>query len=99
MADKVVNTAYTVASVNGSQANGDWVRVGGHSFSVQTVAPASLGIIQLSNDKLNAVSANSGLGSAVTEITSRALWARGSVATDAGGPRSFEFSFVIMKED
>jgi hypothetical protein len=73
--------------------------------TVQVVAPAALGLIEQSNDGFNAVTATHQTGTALSSLDDgmytlddRAEWVRGSVATDASGPRNFEYVFTIHKE-
>ncbi len=94
-----VRISYNVDSVNGSQANGRWVRVGGNLFNVQTrVEGGTLSIIEVSNDKARAIVNSSGLGNALTAVTTRPMWARGAVASDGSAVRGNQFEFVIFKE-
>ncbi len=95
----------TVASSASAQANGEWIRASGYPVTVQAVAPASLVLIEQSNDKYNVVTAThqggtglSSLGSGMYTLDDRAEWVRGAVATDGSGPRNFEFVFTIQKE-
>ena len=99
MATKTFTVDDSIASVNGSQANGKPVYVGGHPFNCQFVAPASLGIVELSNDGENWVVAASSLGSTITAVTAMPLWARAAVASDASAVRTFVVRFVIKKEE
>ncbi len=94
-----VRISYNVNSVNGSQANGPPVRIGGNLFNVQTrVEGDTLSIIEVSNDKARWVASSTGLGNALTAITTRPMWARGAVATDTSAVRGNQFDFIIFKD-
>lgn len=100
-----VLTHKTVASVNGSQANGEWVRAGGFPVTVQVLAPASLVLVEQSNDRHNVVTAThqagtalSSLGSGMYTVDDRTEWIRAAVASDGSGPRNYETIFSVQKE-
>jgi hypothetical protein len=88
-----------VASVNGSQANGIPVYVGGREFSMQLFGPAALGRLEVSQDRFhwdeNATLLDDGV---LTHVGDRPLWARLAVDSDASGPRTFRGRFMILKE-
>lgn len=98
MSSVAVRVSYNVDSVNGSQANGRPVRVGGNLFNVQTRGPGSLSIIEVSNDKARWIAPSSSLGNALTQITTRPKWARGAVASDGSAVRGHQFDFMIFKD-
>ena len=105
MATVAVRSSKTVASVNGSQANGDSLRVGGRPVSVYITAPAALGRIEVSHDRHNWAAATYNGGTAATslddglyEIDGHPTWIRPSVASDGSAPRSFEYVFSVYKE-
>jgi len=99
MSGKGVLVTDTVASVNGSQANGRPIRIGGNLFNVQTrVVGGTLAIIEVSNDKARWIADTSGLGNALTAVTTRPMWARGAVASDGSAVRENHFGFTIFKE-
>lgn len=104
MATVNVTIGRTVASVNGSQANGIPVRANGGQVTVQIVAPASLGRIEQSNDAVNWIVATqeatdlTTLASGVYILHDLPEWVRPSVNSDASAVRSFEFIFSIQKE-
>ena len=94
---RAVTVVRTVTSVNGSQANSRPVRIGGNVFNVQTgVEGGTLAIIEVSNDKARWVVDTSGLGNAMTVVTTRPKWARGAVASDGSAPRENHFWFTIL---
>jgi hypothetical protein len=90
----------TILSVNGSQANGKAVYVGGFPFNVQLIVPSgtTLGVVEISNDGQNFVVAASALGNTITAVTAMPLWARAAVASDASAVRTWQARFVIKKE-
>ena len=99
MSRKPIPKSYTLTTVNGSQVNGEPVYVGGNLFNVQTLVDGgTLGIIEVSNDKANWIADTSTLGDALTQVTTRPLWARGATAADAGAPQDYHFKFAIFKE-
>lgn len=99
MSGVAVRVAYNVDSVNGSQANGRPVRIGGNLFNVQTrVEGGTLSIIEVSNDKARWIAPSTGLGNALTAISTRPKWARGAVASDVSAVRGHQFDFIIFKE-
>ena len=94
-----VRVAYNVDSVNGSQANGPPVRVGGNLFNVQTrVEGGTLSIIEVSNDKARWIVDTATLGNALTAVSTRPKWARGAVASDGSAVRGNQFDFIIFKD-
>jgi hypothetical protein len=97
-----------VQSVVGAQANGEPVRVDGKQTSVVVETPAALGLIEGSDDLRNWVGATDRLDgtTALATLTDgthngifeRFVWLRPAVADDAGGPRAFDFRFVVQDE-
>lgn len=87
-----------VTSVNGSQANGPPIRIGGREVTWQIEAPAALAGIESSNDAVTWDSEVATSGDNTGLITSRCEYIRPIVASDAGGPRVFSFAFRIHKE-
>ena len=105
MATVNVTIGQTVASVNGSQANGPWVRTGGFPVTVQLAVPAALGLIEQSNDGFNAVTATHQAGTALSSLNDgmytlddRAEYVRCAVASDASAVRNFDFLITVQKE-
>lgn len=97
---KVVTFSDAITSDTGASVAGPWHRVDGHPYTVTLKAPAlsTLGAIQLSDDKTNVYNAFSlQQNGSVRSPSQRSTWVRGLIATDATGPRSFQFSFTVMK--
>lgn len=98
MSDKPVFVHRRITSATGATAYSAPVYVGANTFSVHFEAPASLAGLEVSNDKANWITDTGSRGDSITSVTTRPLWARGLVATDTAGPRSFEFGFTVFKE-
>lgn len=88
-----------VLSVNGSQSNGRPIFVGGQEFTWQIEAPAALGRIEISNDKVTWAQAVTAQGDGMGQVVTRPLWVRSCTLSDAGGPRSFYFWYAISQEN
>lgn len=101
MATKFIIEDDAVTSVNGSQANGKAIRVGGYPFNVQIVIPSAstLGVVEISNDAVNWVVAASALGNTITAVTAMPLFARIAVASDVGALGTWRARFVYKKEE
>jgi hypothetical protein len=87
--------------VSGAAAvNGRPVYIGGNLFTVQTDDPGTTTLlaIDVSTDKANWIEDTGTLGDAITQVTTRPLWARGRVAIDAGAPNDCHFGFTIFKD-
>jgi len=97
MSDKPVFVYRKITSDTTAQVNSAPVYVGGNTFSCQVDAPASLGTIQVSNDKANWITDTGSLGDSMNSITARPLWARAAVTTDTAA-RLYQFGFTIFKE-
>lgn len=100
MSTAVVPAERTVVSVNGSQSNGAPLYIGGNQFSVQMDGPASIGIIELSNDKTTWFAETTSVADdSISDNTIRALWVRAAVETDGTAPRTFRFRFMVYREN
>lgn len=104
MSESTVKLFDEVTSANGSQANGIALRVGGHKVVFQTNVPASLGIVQISNDGLSwSTGTNeensdlSSLGSLTESLKERPEFVRFAVASDGSGPRLFRITYNVIK--
>ena len=98
-----------VASLVGAQANGAPIYVAGQQTVVEVSAPASLGLVEGSNDLQNWVTATSRVDGATAlssladnthnEVFERFRHIRCAVAIDAGGPRNFDFGVSVYEEE
>ena len=99
MAYRLVPIDVNVTSVNGSTAYSPWFHVGGHTFNVLAVVPASTGLIETSSDKLD-IEAEAGTlaTGSLTAVTTRSPWMRVGTTTDTSAPRTFRFRVNVWKE-
>lgn len=88
--------AQEIISINGAQANGRPIYLGGQLSTFQFVGPAALGRIELSNDRVTWTASLTGLANgAQGGIALRCLWMRCCVANDgASAPRKFSFHII-----
>lgn len=91
-------SVYRSVTSGAAQVNSAPIYVGGNDFNCQSIGPAALGIVEVSNDGSNWVSAAATLANALTSVTTKPKWARAAVAIDGGAPRVWSFHFVVRKE-